>query len=428
MSQIKRKQDKIDIFQSVKKSNKEVVASITPKANQKWQLLNDLGLKNMSPLARYGAVLLFATRSNDEKITRTARKLDLFSTMGIMASSSTFNAFPFADFETIEVSRQFDFEPIPILKKAFDFQDILDYLEYRNRHNYVNYILIAGITGSGKSNTSLTIAKEMMRRLNMKFKLEEHIQLSRALDLSLESLTNTYKENTYLVVEEAEWIINRMRANSQQNVETKNTLDTIRDAKINFIFNCPHLNQIDSHVVNNQIDILITAYHNDAQRKEIHTVIEVNVRDIKLTIQQYIEHSKRIFPYLPLSYFKKYQKIKKQKIYAYENRIIDYDYIRKQQKKKAKIHAQANQIQDYIEFIRENKDKLSKKRLAIEGFLRDIPQSTINELLRTHIGEGFSWAKMKALSDQSALVKANLMSVDEILREEEREKGGEQSY
>jgi len=87
MSQIKRKQDKIDIFQSVKKSNKEVVASITPKANQKWQLFIDLGLKNMSPLARYGAVLLFATRSNDEKITRTARKLDLFSTMGIMASN-----------------------------------------------------------------------------------------------------------------------------------------------------------------------------------------------------------------------------------------------------------------------------------------------------------------------------------------------------
>jgi len=87
MSEIRRKQDKIDIFQSVKKSNKEVVASITPVANKKWQLLNDLGLQDMSPLARYGAVLLFATRSNDEKIRRTARKLDLFSTMGIMASN-----------------------------------------------------------------------------------------------------------------------------------------------------------------------------------------------------------------------------------------------------------------------------------------------------------------------------------------------------
>lgn len=87
MSGISRKQDKMSVFQSVKKSDEGIVASVTPNANKHWQMLQDLGLNKMSVLARYASYRLFLTRSNREKIDVTAKKLDTFSHFGLMASN-----------------------------------------------------------------------------------------------------------------------------------------------------------------------------------------------------------------------------------------------------------------------------------------------------------------------------------------------------
>lgn len=325
--------------------------------------------------------------------------------------------------KTLEVNRQFEFEPNYTTKMAFEFNNFFDALEWRNKQEYVNIILICGVTGSGKSNVTLQIATEMAKRLRTKFNLVSHTLLGRNVDLSLELLSTTYQENTYLCVEEAELVINRLTAQSIQNRETKQTLSTIRDAKINFIFNAPHLNELDNHVINNQVDWLITCFWNDKKNKLVNAVVEFNARDKKLTIQQFVEHSEIKFKYISTRFYNLYRKEVKNKVYDFEHRIYDFKHTQKKNIKQAKELAEAENIKLFIDYCKQaKKRKENKKGVAIQGFLKDISQSSINQLMKEYFGSGFSNNVMKSLSDKALLIKSKILTIDEVLNERERKK------
>jgi len=320
---------------------------------------------------------------------------------------------------TVNLDYSFPFEPNFVTKKAFEFSNFYDALKWRNKNEYINLLLVVGVTGSGKSNNSLEIAKKMNAYNKIKFELNKHVLLGRNVDLTLEFLAEEFCYGTYLIIDEAELVINRLNAVTIQNKEAKQTLSTIRDAGINFIFNCPNLNEIDRLIVNNQLDWLISCYHNDKKKKKVYTIIEFNARDTRTMFQEYLIHSKIAFNYIPLKEYKDYKAEKMSKLYSSEQRINNFRSIQKQRITDVKGLEKANRVQEFIKICKTKRNKTEK---ALRGFILNLSQSEVNELLKTYSTGGFSYAKIKSLETQALLVKNELITIKEIVERERKKK------
>jgi len=320
---------------------------------------------------------------------------------------------------TVNLDYSFPFEPNYITKKAFEFSNFYDALKWRNKNEYLNLMLIVGIPGSGKSNNSLEIAKQMNAYNNIKFELKRHVLLGRNIDLTLEFLAEKFEYGTYIIVEEAELVVNRLNAVTIQNKEAKQTLSTIRHAGINFIFNCPTLIEIDKQIVNNQLDWVISCYHNDKKKKKVHTIIEFNARDTRTMFQEYLVHSKIAFNYIPLKEYEFYKAEKTSILYSSEQRINDFHSAQKQRLTDVKGLEKANRVQEFIKICKTKRNKTEK---ALRGFILNLSQSEVNEMMKTYSTGGFSYAKIKSLETQALLVKNELTTIKEIVERERKKK------
>lgn len=311
------------------------------------------------------------------------------------------------EIDPIEAQRQyqFDWDRMSRFKLENPFPEVLKLRI--EEHNLVNFVVLTGSTGSGKSNASLWLASEM----DQDFSMKHNIYLGKDTDLSLDYIVEEHEKGEWIIIEEAQYVVNRYAYRSTQSKEARGTLDSIRDYGVNFIFNAPSINTLDKHIVEHQIDFNIICSYVDHKKKTVDAFIEANCKDTKIYNYGYVDHSQMKIPFIKSNIFEEYQEIKRKKLYDPQAFRRTFKEARSERLRSKKQQKAGSNLIDFQKIVDENQRETREDdiKIAVKGLEMNISKSKIKGILR--IGDGkINEAEAKYLID----------------RERERKKRGKQ--
>ena len=234
-------------------------------------------------------------------------------------------------------------------------RNLLDALKWRRDNKISSYILIVGETGSGKTNVTVKL-RDLMMKL---YKLDKwYLEVGEGIDFSTKTLVNRYGRNSLIVLDEAQESFN---APSNANIIKRfsRALDSLRKFNIHFLFTTPSVNRINQ-VLLFQFNWIVTCVWRDHNKKQVETIIEYGAKDPKGEREEYLEHSRLTFSYIPKQEFEEYDR----RVQEWGSRSErTYESVRRENVKSIR---QEEENRKKLEIIKLAQELIRKEGIALE--------------------------------------------------------------
>ncbi|MFX1476629.1 MAG: hypothetical protein ACFFCI_00725 [Promethearchaeota archaeon] len=183
--------------------------------------------------------------------------------------------------------------------------------------------VLTGRKGNGKTTTCLRIALDKSRQKQAPFNVKNNVHIGRNIHLVAELIGDDYPEHSVLVLDEMQHYIHKMRPTSTANVEANKFMDTKRKIKLNVIGTMPHITSVDKDMVNEKIVFWINCWKSDEVKRQVHTVIWVNLTSKDGKFRDFVRFQEKIFRWAPTPLYLKATAKWHKKIHGIEN-LEDY--------------------------------------------------------------------------------------------------------
>jgi len=209
-------------------------------------------------------------------------------------------------FEQVIINPIFDFNKWDeVSAKILNIGDYYDCWNWLIDHYYDADTVITGRKGSGKTSVTLRIGYDKSKQKDVSFTVKKNVLLGRKVDLTPELISDDFEEYQVIAIEELQHAFHKMRSTTTANVEANRFMDLKRKFKLNVIGNMPKITSVDKDLVNEKIVFWINCWKNSKRKKEVHTIIHVNVQSRDGKYSDFIKLEERIFPYAPKALYEK---------------------------------------------------------------------------------------------------------------------------
>ena len=163
---------------------------------------------------------------------------------------------------------------------------------------------ITGRKGTAKTSLMIKISQDKSIQRDVSYTVKHNIKTGRNIILTPELISSEYVPYSVISVDELQHAFNKMRSTSAANVEANRFMDLKRKWKINMVGTMPNISSVDKDLVNEKIVFWINCWKNLKRKRQIKTIIWVNLTSRDGKFRDFVKLEEKTFDYCPTPLYK----------------------------------------------------------------------------------------------------------------------------
>lgn len=178
-----------------------------------------------------------------------------------------------------------------IMYEIGDYKKAIDWL-IKNKRPVI--LLYEGKSGEGKTTIIINDLKYFLKKYSKidltPINFNYYFLLGREISLDPRFIRRKYKKKNFIVVDEANLMLNKYRAVSIQNRDANQFADMMRQAQIFLMLTAITQQQLDSDFVNYKIVFRVITEYNDQRNKKVYYRVQYNAHGITHDSKRYWDY------------------------------------------------------------------------------------------------------------------------------------------